>query len=164
MCVSTTCEDLPADAAGQAGIRPAWGPDVPALLSLLGPGVADGRFLPRRPATVVDRLRDFLVLGDADGTLIGVVSLSLSDLGVAEIGVLEAATEVDEDSLVDAVLAECRRMGAHTVFTISRSPAPFVRAGFRAGRIDAVPAKRDRQCLRCTRLPTCRQPVWLREL
>ena len=59
--------------------------------------------------------------------------------------------------LLDAVLEEARSMGVDRAFILAPDPEPYAAHGFQRTELSALPEKRDRQCLRCPRMPRCRQ-------
>ncbi len=130
--------------------------DVPAMISLMAPHIRAERLLPRTPRQVVERLREYWVAARAD-TIIGVGSLSLVDFDLAEVGVVAGESSDVERRLLDALLADARALGVPRAFVLTSDPALFEDCGFRPTTLDALPQKRDRQCLHCPRLATCQQ-------
>jgi len=138
--------------------------DVPQIVELLRPHVLAERLLPRSPRQVAERLRDFLLaerktegLNGGRTELVGVASISLVDTYLAEVGAIAAADPDIEAALVRQLLAEATEMGVADAFVLTDAPELFEGLGFRRTRVQDIPEKRDRQCLRCSRLPRCRQ-------
>jgi amino-acid N-acetyltransferase len=134
--------------------------DVPQIVELLRPHVLAERLLPRSPRQVAERLRDFLLAEqevDGRAELVGVASISLVDTYLAEIGAIAAVQPEIEALLVRQLLAEATEMGVADAFVLTDAPELFEGLGFRRTRVQEIPEKRDRQCLRCSRLPRCRQ-------
>lgn len=134
--------------------------DVPQIVELLRPHVLAERLLPRSPRQVAERLRDFLLAErrvDGRTELVGVASISLVDTYLAEVGAIAAADPDIEAALVRQLLAEATEMGVADAFVLTDAPELFEGLGFRRTRVQDIPEKRDRQCLRCSRLPRCRQ-------
>lgn len=134
--------------------------DVPQIVELLRPHVLAERLLPRSPRQVAERLRDFLLAErrvDGRTELVGVASISLVDTYLAEVGAIAANDPDIEAALVRQLLAEATEMGVADAFVLTDAPELFEGLGFRRTRVQDIPEKRDRQCLRCSRLPRCRQ-------
>lgn len=130
--------------------------DVPAMVALMRPHILSERLLPRSPRQVAERLRDYVV-AEEGGALIGVASISLVDTHLAEVGALAAEDGGVAEALTLHLLDEARQMGVADAFVLTDEASLFERMGFRPVSIASIPEKRDRQCLRCARLPRCRQ-------
>ncbi len=130
--------------------------DVPSMVALMSPHVMSERLLPRTSRQVAERLRDYVV-AEHSGDIIGLASVTLVDLHLAEVGALVAADEAVETRLIDAVLCEAAEMGVSRAFVLTDALEPWQRRGFAPTTVSRIPEKRDRQCLRCPRLPRCRQ-------
>lgn len=133
--------------------------DLPRMLELMAPHVAAGRLLPRSPRELLERLRDYTVI-EEQGALVGVGSVALIDMDLAEIGVLVAMRPELEIILVEHLLGLVSSMGIGRAFLMTDSGALVEAEGFRRVPLDALPAKRDRQCLRCSLAPRCRQEAF----
>lgn len=130
--------------------------DVPAMIALMAPHIRAERLLPRTPRQVLERLREYWV-ASRDESVVGVASLSLVDFDLAEIGVVAGETRELEQTLLQRVLDEARSLGVPRAFVLTDDPAIFEDCGFRPTTLDALPEKRDRQCLHCPRVATCQQ-------
>ena len=137
--------------------------DVEAIMLLIEPEVLSERLLPRTTRQVTERLRDYTVAVE-DDRIVGVASVSLVDLHLAEIGVLSGERPEVEQALIDAVLAEAETMGVGRSFVLTDDASRFEALGFTRTTMASLPEKRDRQCQRCTRLPRCRQVALERAL
>jgi len=130
--------------------------DVPAMMALMSPHIRAERLLPRTPRQVVERLREYWV-ARRDGEIVGVGSLALVDFDLAEVGVVAGESSRVERDLLDRLLADARALGVPRAFVLTHDPELFESCGFRPTNLDALPQKRDRQCLHCSRLATCQQ-------
>ena len=74
------------------------------------------------------------------------------------------AVQEVEQALIDAVLAEAETMGVGRSFVLTDDASRFEALGFTRTTMASLPEKRDRQCLRCPRLPRCRQVALERTL
>jgi amino-acid N-acetyltransferase len=129
---------------------------VPAILELIGPEIAREAVLPRTARQIAERLRDYTVALRGD-EVVGVASISLVDLHLAEVGVLQATLPGIASTLLDAVLDEARTMGVGRAFVLTADPARFEAEGFTRRPVQSIPEKYERQCLKCARAPRCRQ-------
>lgn len=137
--------------------------DVPTMMELMAPHITAERLLPRSAREVAERLRDYMVaVREESGSqrLVGLASVSLVDTHLAEIGALTATEAEAEERLIEAVLEEVRDMGVERAFVMTDDGSPYARQGFRRTDLESLPEKRDRQCLRCARLPRCRQEAF----
>jgi amino-acid N-acetyltransferase len=137
--------------------------DVDRMQALMAPHVLSEALLPRTRLDLVRGLRDF-VLAEEDGELIGLASVSLVDVHLAEVGAVVCERPESLHELMEAVLDEARSMGVNRAFVLASDPEPYRALGFERTQLSALPEKRDRQCLRCPRLPRCRQVPLVRSL
>jgi RimJ/RimL family protein N-acetyltransferase len=108
-------------------IRRAMAEDVEAMLDVLEPVVAEGRWLGAEPPfDRADRRQRFLatlenersvqLLADVDGEIVGHLGLELAPYGVAQLGMYVAAAWRGRGvgaALVQAAVGTARGMGAH---------------------------------------------------
>ena len=130
--------------------------DVEAMHQLMAPHVRKEVLLPRSPRQIVEHLRDYVIAED-DGQLIGIASLSLVECHLAELGAVVCEKPELLKRLVEVALEEARIVGIKRVFVLAQHPEPYQDLGFKQVEIQTLPEKRHRQCLRCPRLPRCRQ-------
>jgi len=137
--------------------------DVAAMQAMMQPHILSESLLPRTRLSIVKGLRDY-TLAEREGNLVGLASVSLVDVHLAEIGAVVCENPELLDELLSAVLDEARGMGVERVFILAPDPGPYEAMGFCRTDIEALPEKRDRQCLRCPRLPRCRQVALVKYL
>ncbi|MCB9762334.1 MAG: hypothetical protein H6739_21230 [Alphaproteobacteria bacterium] len=137
--------------------------DVSDMLTLMAPEVRAEALLPRSRRAVIERLRDYVVAEDHDG-LVGLASLSLISDELAELGALVSPAPSLTEALIAALFEEARDLGVRRAFVLAPDPAPFEALGFAQVALDQLAEKRDRQCLRCPRLPRCRQIALIQEI
>ena len=130
--------------------------DVQGIYALMRPHILRESLLPRTERQIIERLRDYTV-AERDGDLVGVVSIALVELHLAELGVLVCSEPAQAERLVAAALTEAESMGVNKVFVLAPETDRYQGLGFRESDLANYPEKRDRQCLRCPRLPRCRQ-------
>lgn len=137
--------------------------DVPHMANLMAPHILKEALLPRSERTIVERLRDYTV-AEAEGEVIGLVSISLVELHLAELGAVVCEDPEHLERLVNAALTEARSLGVTRVFVLAQDPEAYEALGFTRAQLADYPEKRDRQCLSCPRLPRCRQVLLQRDL
>ncbi len=137
--------------------------DVDRMQALMAPHVLSEALLPRTRLDLVRGLRDFVV-AEEDGELVGLASVSLVDIYLAEVGAVVCERPERLHELMDAVLEEARSLGVDRAFVLAPDPEPYRALGFEITELSDLPEKRDRQCLRCPRLPRCRQVPLVRSL
>ena len=115
--------------------------DVPRMIELMAPGVRNEALLPRSARAVVERTK----------------------IDPALIDDLLAVTGLHRGSLYKA-LDEARALGVSRAFVMAPDAAPYEALDFTRQPIVSLPEKRDHQCLRCARLPRCRQLALVKEL
>ena len=138
--------------------------DVPAMHLLMEPHIRSEALLPRTPRAIVEHLRDYTLAVDEEGVVIGLASLSLVEVHLAELGAVVCQQPELMGSLVTRVLEEAQEIGVQRVFVLAPESAAYEALGFQVTEIADLPEKRDRQCLRCPRLPRCRQVAMVRDL
>lgn len=137
--------------------------DVPRMMNLMEPHIRAEALLPRSSRVVIERLREYVV-AEAGGRIVGLASLALVDEHLAEVGALVWECPEQLSPLVDAVLDEARALGVQRAFVLVPDADPLEALGFQRTTVETLPEKRDRQCLRCPRLPRCRQVALIKEL
>ncbi len=138
--------------------------DVPAMHLLMEPHIRSEALLPRTPRAIVEHLRDYTLAVDEEGAVVGLASLSLVEVHLAELGAVVCQQPELRSSLVTRVLEEAQEMGVQRVFVLAPESTAYEILGFKVTEIADLPEKRDRQCLRCPRLPRCRQVAMVRDL
>lgn len=137
--------------------------DVPAMVQLMRPHVLSERLLPRTARQVAEHIRDYVVAEDGD-RMVGVGSMALVDVHLAEIGAVAGDSVEIETALVERLILDAQELGVGEAFVLTDAPSQFEALGFSRTTVAAIPEKRDRQCLRCSRLPRCRQVALVADL
>jgi len=118
-----------------------------------------GEMLPRALSEIYENLRDFFVIRDERGEVIGCVALHINWSDLAEIKSLAVSEDKQAQGLgsmlVQACLEEARELGIPTVFCQTYKPAFFEKHGFY--RVDKMelPRKVWSECYRCPKFPDC---------
>ena len=120
--------------------------DIPSVLGVMRPFVANGKLLPRTEADVAARLEDFYVY-DFDGGVRACASLHKYSDGQFEI----AAVAVDEayshigigPKLVENLVQKAKACGAKSVFIMTTQASDwFEKIGFTEDKIESIPEER----------------------
>lgn len=119
--------------------------DIKTLVELNNSYAPQGLTLQRSEAFVYAHLADYRVLRDADGGIVGCVSLDEYSPSVVEI--ISLAVTQDEQglghgkALIKAVEQLARKRGYGEVFSVSFSDALFLACGFERSALTAYPEK-----------------------
>jgi len=162
-------------------VREARGADVPQIVAVMAPAVAEGSVLPREV-----RAEDFLVAEAPDGAIIGVVALSAWSAEVVELGSLVSALPGRGVGglLVEAAVQEATRRGFSSIVSLTGIGGFFERSRFvqvydrpwaRARGCATLPSQdfpelseavgnKARRCAVCPRLANCSQSLLARPL
>jgi amino-acid N-acetyltransferase len=140
-------------------IRNARMDDVKTIHALLNHFAAKGLLLGRSISSLYDHLRDFLVLTDESGQILGVAALQISWENLAEIrslAVLEAFQGRGLGAqLVQACLDEAKRLEIEKIFTLTYQAGFFRKQGFVDIDKHKLPHKIWSDCLHCPKFPDC---------
>ena len=133
--------------------------DVQRIHELVNSFADKGEMLPRALSEIYENLRDFFVVRDKNGELIGCVALHINWADLAEIKSLAVSEDKQAKGmgsvLIEACLDEAKELGIPTIFCLSYKPAFFEKYDFR--RVDKMelPRKVWSECYRCPKFPDC---------
>lgn len=130
-------------------IRAMQNEDVPAVLSLMRPFVANGKLLPRTDRQLRDALADYIVY-ELDGGIRACAALHMYDENQAEIAavaVAEAYAHMGVGAqLIETLLARAKKENCKSVFVLSTQTFDwFEKFGFVPAEIATLPQKRRAQ-------------------
>ena len=133
--------------------------DAQRIHELVNSFADKGEMLPRALSEIYENLRDFFVIRDKNGQVIGCVALHINWSDLAEIKSL-AVSEVKQakglgSMLVEACLDEARELGIPTVFCLTYKPAFFEKYDFNQVDKMELPRKVWSECYRCPKFPDC---------
>ena len=141
--------------------------DAQAIHDLINLYAQRGDMLPRTMGEVYENLRDFFVVRENEA-LLGCVALHIVWSDLAEVKSLAVAEEAQSRGLgsvlVEATVAEARRLGLERVFALTYRPAFFERLGFEQCDVMTLPRKVWNECYRCPKFPSCNEIALVREL
>lgn len=139
--------------------------DAPAICELVNAAARDGGVLPRTLGEVYEALREFHVLED-DAGVSGCVALHIDTADLAEVRSLVVRPDGRGRGvgrrLVEACLAEARRLGVARVYALTRSVDYFRKFGFEEFDKHELPNKVFRDCVRCPLFPDCDEVAMIR--
>jgi N-acetylglutamate synthase-like GNAT family acetyltransferase len=148
-------------------IRPARVEDVESMRALIDRYAAEDRMLARSRDFLVEHLRDFVV-ADVDGAFAGCCALAVLTPDLAEIRSLAVRQEAGRRgvgrALVDACVAEARRLGLRRVFALTLVPEFFERCGFTLTSLGRLPEKSASECPVCPKRHACDEQAMLLHL
>jgi amino-acid N-acetyltransferase len=150
-------------------IRPARVADVPRIAQIVNNYAEQGLMLHRSHAELYERLRDFVVVVDADDQAMGVAGLRIMWANLAEVYSLAVAQESRGagvgKKLVNAMADEAERLGIRRLFALTYERAFFERCGFEVvDRHRNLPLKVWSECIRCPKNQACDEIAMVRVL
>lgn len=150
-----------------AQIRPARVEDVEAMRALIDRYAGEDRMLSRSRDFLVEHVRDFVVADDG-GEFIGCCALAVLTPDLAEVRSLAVRPEASGRgvgaSLVDACVAQARRLGLRRVFALTLVPEFFERRGFTLTSLGRLPEKSASECPVCPKRSKCDEHAMLLHL
>lgn len=151
-------------------IRKARISDVKAIHGLLmHQEEHDGLVLPRSFSQLYSHLRDFFVVVDDGGKVVGCCALNIIWDNLAEIRSLVVVPEERGKKLgkklVEACLSEAVTLGIYKVYTLTEKAGFFAHMGFVQESMDQLNQKVFTDCLNCPRFPDhCNEVAMIMEL
>ena len=153
-----TPEHLVEPAAGSLTLRKASMGDIQGLLQLINGYAAKGVMLPRTEFEISENIRDF-TLAFSEGKLAGCGALHFYSPVSGEIRSLAVAPEAKSRGIgravVEALEAEARQFGLHSIFAFTYVDRFFRKLGFVEVERGELPLKAWKDCLRCPKFQCC---------
>ena len=132
--------------------------DIEPIMELVNRLAADGVMLPRSPASIVEKLRDFVVLR-LDGEFAGCGALAVIWTDIAEIRSLAVDPSFQGLGLgriiTEQLIADARELGLERVMAFTYVTGFFDRLGFEVVDHDSLPHKVFNDCLNCPKFHKC---------
>jgi amino-acid N-acetyltransferase len=152
---------------GALTIRKASMKDIHALLTLINGYASQGVMLPRTEFEMSENIRDFTLAFQGEH-LVGCGALHFYTPTSGEVRSLA----VDPTSrsrgvgraLVEALEAEARECGLHTIFAFTYVSGFFERLGFEIVERGELPLKAWKDCLRCPKFSACDETAVIKYL
>jgi amino-acid N-acetyltransferase len=149
-------------------IRPATVADAEAICEVINYYAERGRMLHRSLESVYNSLRDFLVAQDAEGRFLGCVAVSLFWADLAEVKSLAVPPQEQGrgvgSALLQAALADARRLGVKRLFALTYEKDFFTRHGFEVIDRQDLPEKVWRECISCPKAEACDETAMMLRL
>lgn len=146
-------------------IRAATVRDVPGIAGLIEVFAQRGKMLFRSHAELYEAVRDFFV-AEEDGRIVGICALEIVWADLAEVRSL--AVDASQQGkgigkmLVNAVVAEARRLEIHRVFSLTYEQVFFEKLGFVVVDKSALPLKVWSVCIKCPKRDGCDEIAMVR--
>ncbi len=148
-------------------IRPARALDVEPMRELIDRYAREDRMLSRTRDFLIEHLRDLLVAEDV-GEFLGCCALAVLTPELAEVRSLAVRPEASGrgvgSALVEACVAEARRLGLRRVFALTLVPEFFERCGFTLTSLGRLPEKSAAECPACPKRSACDEQAMLLHL
>ena len=140
-------------------LRRATVADVKPIHAALLAASSQGLLLPRSLSHLYNHIREFFVLEDAAGQVVGCSALSIVWEDLAEV----CSLFVDESLrgkgygrvLVNACIEDAKMLKTHRVFTLTYQTEFFAKVGFSEVGKDILPQKIWADCIHCAKFPDC---------
>ena len=140
--------------------------DIKGIHGLLMGGAQNGLLLPRPLSDLYNHTRDFFVLRQPDGQVVGCCALSIIWEDLAEIRSLFVHENLRNKGcgrmLAEACMEEAKSIGMQKIFTLTYETAFFARLNFVEVGKDVLPQKIWADCIHCPKFPDCDEVAMLR--
>jgi amino-acid N-acetyltransferase len=141
-------------------------PDAKPIHQLISAYSGDGTLLPRTLPEICENIRDFVVLEEDNGPIIGCGALHLYGTHLAEIRSITVSPAAQGrgggSRLVKALLAEAKRHQVDCICLFTRKPDFFAGQGFSVAQREDLPDKIYKDCHVCPRLHCCDEVAMVR--
>lgn len=146
---------------GPVRVRPAELRDMARLEPVINGYARQGLMLPKTSEQLHRHFREFTVAVDDTGALLGCVALRVYGPELAEVSALAVAEAARGRGvggrLLEALEAQARGLGLHTLFALTLEQEFFHRFGFRPVAREQFPLKVALDCGSCSRRQQCRE-------
>ena len=134
-------------------------PDAPRVQELIAMFAESGALLPRSLPELCENIRDFCVVEDEAGNVVGCGALHLYGTHLAEIRSIAVDPPAQGQGaarrVVKALLREAAHQHVSGVCLFTRIPDFFAKCGFAVADLNDLPDKMYHDCLNCPRLNNC---------
>lgn len=157
----------PVDPAAPVQVRPARISDMLQVEPLINGFAATNLMLPKTREQLVRLFREFVVVADERGRVLGCGGLRIFSPTLAEIVSLAVDPAAHGLGLggriVERLVEEAELLGITTIFALTLRDSFFLRAGFRIVDREMFPAKVWADCRTCPKLHACDEIAVVRE-
>lgn len=140
--------------------------DVDGIFRIINQYTADNTLLPRSYAELCENVRDFVVVEDEVGYIVGCGALHIYGTHLTEIRSIAvdpvAKGKGAGELLIRALLDEAEWHGVRCVCLFTRIPDFFLRYGFHVADKEDLPDKAYKDCQRCSRQHACDETAMYR--
>lgn len=147
-------------------VRKAILPDAEAIREIIFDYSENGTLLPRSLAEICENIRDFHVVENESGEIVGCGALHLYGTHLAEIRSIAVWPAVKGKGagrlLVDALLSEADHHHVAGVCLFTRIPEFFSHMGFSVAHREELPDKIYKDCMNCPKLHACDEVAMVR--
>ena len=140
-------------------VRKAFLPDAHSIHEIIGEYSRPGILIPRTIAEICENIRDFSIVEDDDGTMLGCGALHLYGLHLAEIRSIAVPPRFKGRgagrALIESLVAEAEEHKATCVCLFTLVPEFFAHLGFKPVDKKELPDKLYKDCYCCPKLDCC---------
>ena len=133
--------------------------DAEGIARLVNSWAAQGQMLPRTLGETYENLRDFFVVRDEAGAVIGCGALHIVWKDMAELKSLAVEESAHSRGIGAAITRACveegRTLGLAGLFALTYRPGFFERLDWRQADVMTLPRKVWNECYRCPKFPGC---------
>lgn len=134
-------------------------PDAAAIHALIEGYAKDNVLLPRPIHEISENVRDFTVVEDESGNVVGCGALHIYGLHLTEVRSIAVSPSAKGRGagrlLVETLLAEAKEHQITCVCLFTRTPGFFGHLGFQIAKRDQLPDKIYKDCVTCPFLNNC---------
>lgn len=148
-------------------VRSATVADARPIMTLVNELAVRQVMLPRSPASVIENIRDFFI-AEFDGEFAGCGALAVTWTDIAEVRSLAVRPDLQKvgigRTLVEALVADARRLGLPRLFAFTYVPQFFHKLGFEVCEHEQLPHKVFNDCTHCPKFLACDEIAMTRAL
>jgi amino-acid N-acetyltransferase len=140
--------------------------DAQSIFALVNHYAGQAQMLPKSQNQIYQNIRDFRVIVDDDGQVIGCGALHVLWGDLAEIRSLAVADGHRQHGLgrriVQQLIVDAETLGLPTVFALTYVPGFFESLGFQLVDKNSLPRKIWGDCIDCPKFPNCDEIALIR--
>ena len=158
---------MPVEVTRKIEMRPAAIGDITPIMELVNELAAQGKMLPRSPASIVEKLRDFMVVL-VDGEFAGCGALAIIWTDIAEVRSIAVDPRFQKlglgRRLAEFLIDEAEDLGIARVMAFTYVTGFFQKLGFEVVEHESLPHKVFTDCLKCPKFHKCDEVAVVKEL
>lgn len=149
-------------------IRPAVMGDAYEIKNLINRQAQNGKMLPVSINQVFENLRNFWVICDNKGKIIGCAALKIVWKNLGEIRSLAISNKKQKKGygtkLIEILIKDAKNLGIKKIFVLTCAPDFFEKFGFVQTEKTKLPHKIWMDCINCPKFPRCDEIAMIKEL